>query len=157
MAALPTMAKIMIVQGLACYEAPSRIAALVKQDFGIIVTRQQISAYNPENTMAEKLSKKWVDLFNATRARFQNEISDIPIANKAYRLRMLDRMANRAEEVKNYGLTAQLLGQAAKECGDAYTNKIKVETTGKDGGPIRTETTNLTAEEAGEAYRRFMG
>ena len=47
--------------------------------------------------------------------------------------------------------------QAAKECGDAYTNKLKVETTGKDGGPIRTETTNLTAEEAGEAYRKFMG
>ena len=46
MAALPTMAKIMIIQSLACYEPPSRIVELVKQDFGIIVTRQQISAYN---------------------------------------------------------------------------------------------------------------
>ncbi|AUV30047.1 DUF2280 domain-containing protein [Escherichia coli] len=157
MAALPTMAKVMIIQSLACYEPPSRIVELVKQDFGIVVTRQQISAYNPENTMAKNLSQKWVDLFNHTRARFQSEISDIPIANKAYRLRMLDRMANRAEAIKNYALTAQLIEQAAKECGDAYTNKLKVETTGKDGGPIRTETTNLTAEEAGEVYRKFMG
>jgi hypothetical protein len=62
---------------------------------------------------------------------------------------MLDRMANRAESIKNYALTAQLIEQAAKECGDAYTNKLKVETTGRDGGGIRTETTNLTAEEAG--------
>ncbi|MFN1150354.1 DUF2280 domain-containing protein, partial [Serratia liquefaciens] len=123
----------------------------------IVVTRQQISAYNPENTMAKNLSKKWIELFNHTRARFQKEISDIPIANKAYRLRLLDRMANRTEGVKNYALTAQLIEQAAKECGDAYTNKLKVETTGKDGGPIKTETTNLTAEEAAEVYRQFMG
>ena len=107
--------------------------------------------------MAKNLSQKWVDLFNHTRARFQSEISDIHIANKAYRLRMLDRMANRAESIKNYALTAQLIEQAAKECGDAYTNKLRVETTGKDGGPIRTETTNLTAEEAGEVYRKLMG
>jgi hypothetical protein len=46
--------------------------------------------------------------------------------------------------MKNFGMTAQLLEQAAKEVGDAYTNKLKVESTGKDGGPIKTETTNLT-------------
>jgi hypothetical protein len=38
MAALPTMAKVMIIQSLACYEPPSRIVELVKQDFGIVVT-----------------------------------------------------------------------------------------------------------------------
>jgi hypothetical protein len=58
-----------------------------------------------------------------------NEISDIPIANKAYRLRVLQRMAT-AENMKNMGMTAQLLEQAAKECGDAYTNKHKVEHSG---------------------------
>jgi hypothetical protein len=31
-----------------------------------------------------------------------------------------------------------LLEQAAKEAGGAYTNKQKLEHTGKDGGPIRT-------------------
>jgi hypothetical protein len=36
-------------------------------------------------------------MFNTTRDRFQNEISDIPIANKAYRLRVLQRMATTAE------------------------------------------------------------
>jgi hypothetical protein len=41
--------------------------------------------------------KKWVDLFNHTRDRFLNEISDIPIANKAYRLRVLQRMSTTAE------------------------------------------------------------
>ncbi|ELY5202956.1 DUF2280 domain-containing protein, partial [Yersinia enterocolitica] len=70
------------------------------------------------------------DLFNSTRSRFQTEISDIPIANRAYRLRALDRMATKAESMKNFAMTAQLMEQAAKEVGDAYTNKQKVEHSG---------------------------
>jgi hypothetical protein len=40
-------------------------------------------------------------------------------------------MAMTTEGMKNFGMTAQLLEQAAKEVGDAYTNKLKVESTGK--------------------------
>ncbi|EPL9764139.1 DUF2280 domain-containing protein, partial [Klebsiella pneumoniae] len=29
--------------------------------------------------------------------------------------------------------------------------------TGKDGGPIKTETTNLTPQEAAEVYKKMMG
>jgi hypothetical protein len=69
-----------------------------------------------------------VDLFNVTRERFQNEISDIPIANKAYRLRVLQRMATTAENMKNMGMTAQLLEQAAKECGMHTRISIRLNT-----------------------------
>ena len=96
-------------------------------------------------------------MFHATRERFLTETSDIPIANKSYRLRVLDRMATKTEGMKNFSLTAHLIEQAAKEVGDAYTNKLKVESTGKDGGPIKTETTNLTADQAAELYRKMMG
>ncbi|AML35024.1 Hypothetical protein EAG7_01278 [Klebsiella aerogenes] len=70
---------------------------------------------------------------------------------------MLNRMATNAENMKNLGMTAQLLEQAAKEVGDAYTNRLKVESTGKDGGPIKTEVTNLSPQEAAEAYKKLMG
>ncbi|PVF12383.1 hypothetical protein DBO95_16580, partial [Yersinia pestis] len=76
------------------------------------------------------LAKKWVELFTITRERFQTEIASIPIANKAYRLRALDRMAAATEKQKNFGMTAQLMEQAAKEVGDAYTNRQKVEHSG---------------------------
>lgn len=33
----------------------------------------------------------------------------------------------------------------------------KTELTGADGGPIKTETTNLTADQAAEIYRKMMG
>ncbi len=141
MAALPSEVKAFIVQALACYENPAKVIELVKEEFKVTISRQQVSAYDPSNAMAKSLSKKWVDLFNTTRARFQNEISDIPIANKAYRLRTLDRMATSTEKMKNFALTAQLIEQAAKEVGDAYTNRQKVEHTSPDGSMTPKPTT----------------
>ncbi len=141
MAALSSEVKAFIVQALACYENPAKVIELVKEEFKVAISRQQVSAYDPSNAMAKSLSKKWVDLFNSTRARFQNEISDIPIANKAYRLRTLNRMATSTEKMKNFALTAQLIEQAAKEVGDAYTNRQKVEHTSPDGSMTPKPTT----------------
>lgn len=133
MAALSTEVKAFIVQSLACYETPAKVIELVKENFKVVVTRQQVSAYDPANAMAKSLSQKWIDLFNTTRSRFQTEITDIPIANKAYRLRALDRMMTKAESMRNMALAASLMEQAAKEVGDAYSNKQKVEHTSPDG------------------------
>ena len=141
MAALSTEVKSFIVQSLACFEPPSKVVELVKAEFNVQVSRQQVSQYSPGNAMAEKLSQKWVDLFKSTRERFQNEISDIPIANKSYRLRTLDRMMTKAEGMKNMVLAASLIEQAAKECGDAYTNRQKVEHTSPDGSMTPKPTT----------------
>ncbi|WAT10138.1 DUF2280 domain-containing protein [Rouxiella badensis] len=154
MAALSTEVKAFIVQSLACFEPPAKVVELVKAEFNVQVSRQQVSQYSPGNAMAAKLSQKWVDLFASTRKRFQEEVSDIPIANKAYRLRVLDRMATKAEGMKNFGMTAQLIEQAAKEAGDAYTNRQKIEHTGKDGGPI--ESTTLTKEEYRQARQEML-
>lgn len=139
MAALKPEVKASIVQALACYDTPSQVVALVKQEFGLSVTLQQVSSYDPTKAIAKNLGKKWVDLFNETRKRFQEEVSDIPIANKAYRLRMLDRMATKAEGMRNFSLTAQLVEQAAKECGDTYTNKQKIDHVSSDGSMSPTK------------------
>lgn len=157
MAALKPDVKAFIIQSLACFDTLSIVVEAVQKEFGLKITPQQVETHDPTKVSGKGLAKKWVTLFNATRERFQTEITDIPIANKAYRLRALDRMASRTEGMKNFALTAQLIEQAAKECGDAYTNKLKVESTGKDGGPIKTEATNLTADQAAELYRKMMG
>lgn len=157
MAALKPEIKAFIVQSVACFDTPSQVVESVLKEFGIQITRQQVEQNDPTKISGKGLAQKWVDLFNRTRDHFLNEISDIPIANKAYRLRVLQRMSTTAEGMKNLGMTAQLLEQAAKEVGDAYTNKLKVESTGKDGGPIKTETTNLTPQEAAEVYKKMMG
>lgn len=141
MAALKPEVKAFIIQMLACYDTLSIVVDAVQKTFGIKVTPQQVESHDPTKVSGKGLAKKWVDLFNATRERFQNEISDIPIANKAYRLRVLNRMAVNAESMKNYGMTAQLLEQAAKEVGEAYSNKQKVEHTSPDGSMSPRPTT----------------
>ena len=155
MAALKPEVKAYIIQMLACYDTPSQVVEAVQKDFGITITRQQVETHDPTKVSGKTLAKKWVDLFNLTRDRFLNEISDIPIANKAYRLRVLQRMSTTAEGMKNLGMTAQLLEQAAKEVGDAYSNKQKVELTGKDGGPLNQVT--YTAEDYAKAQQKLEG
>lgn len=154
MAALKNDVKAYIVQSLACFDTPSQVVESVQVEFKVRITRQQVESYDPTKASGKALARRWVDMFNATRARFQSEIADIPIANKAYRLRVLDRMATRAENMKNLAMTAQLIEQAAKECGDAYTNKQKVEHTGANGGPI--ESTTLTKDEYKKARQEML-
>lgn len=141
MAALKPEVKAYIIQMLACYDTPSQVVESVQKDFGIAITRQQVETHDPTKVSGKSLAKKWVELFNLTRDRFLNEISDIPIANKAYRLRVLQRMSTTAENMKNIGMTAQLLEQAAKEVGEAYSNKQKVEHTSPDGSMSPRPTT----------------
>ncbi len=154
MAALKPEVKAAIVQMLACYDSLSIVVESIQKDYGLKVTPQQVESHDPTKVSGKGLAKKWVDLFNATRERFQNEISDIPIANKAYRLRVLDRMATRAEGMKNLALTAEIIEQAAKECGDAYTNKHKFEHSGPNGGAIQTIT--MSREEYKSARQEMM-
>lgn len=154
MATLKGEVKAFIVQSLACFDTPSQVVELVKKEFGLSITRQQVESHDPTKVNGRGLAQKWVDMFNATRERFQNEISDIPIANKAYRLRVLDRMATRAEGMKNLALTAEIIEQAAKECGDAYTNKHKFEHSGPNGGAIQTIT--MSKEEYKSARQEMM-
>lgn len=123
MAALNSEVKAFIVQALACFDTPSQVAEAVKREFDVEVTRQQVESHDPTKRCSKTLAKRWVEMFHEARARFREETMDIPIANRAYRLRALGRMAEKAESMKNMALTAQLLEQAAKEVGDVYVNR----------------------------------
>lgn len=123
MAALRDEVKAFVVQALACFDTPSQVVASVKETFGIDVTRQQCEAYDPTKYVGRSLNQKWKTLFEDTRARFREETAEIPIANRAYRLRAMNRFVERAETMKNIGLAMQILEQAAKEVGDVYVNR----------------------------------
>lgn len=154
MAALKPEVKAFIIQSLACFDTLAIVGEAVQKQFGIKVTPQQIESHDPTKASGKGLAQKWVDLFHETRKRFQTEISDIPIANKAYRLRALDRMMNNAEKMRNIALATEIIEQAAKECGDAYTNKHKFEHSGPNGGAIQTIT--MSKEEYKSARQEMM-
>lgn len=123
MANLNNEVKAYIVQALACFDTPSQVATSVREEFGIEVTRQQCEAHDPNKRAGRDLAKRWRILFDDTRKRFREETAEIPIANRAYRLRALGRLVEKAEGMRNLPLTAQLLEQAAKEVGDVYVNR----------------------------------
>jgi hypothetical protein len=123
MAALRDEVKAFVVQALACFDTPSQVVAAVKAEFGLEVSRQQCEAYDPTKYVGRNLHLRWKTLFEDTRKRFREETADIPIANRAFRLRALGRIVEKAENMRNLSLALQVLEQAAKEAGDMYVNR----------------------------------
>lgn len=154
MAALPENVKLRIVQALACFDTPSQVVKDVKAEFGLSVSPQQCEAYDPNKRAGERLGKKYRAIFEKTREAFLADTSRIGIAHRAVRLRKLDRAADLAEDRGNIPLLAQLLEQAAKEAGDAFTNRHRLEHTGKDGAPIESKTTVVNEDEVKAAVRK---
>lgn len=128
--------KAFVVQALACFDTPSAVAEAVKREFGVDVSKQAVEAYDPTKRAGAKLAEKWRSLFEMARAEFLADTDRIAISHRVVRLRTLQRMAEKAESMRNIALAAQLLKQAAEEMGGAYTNSRKHELTGKDGAPL---------------------
>jgi len=108
MAALKPEVKALIIQSLACFDSLAIVAEAVQKQFGIKVTPQQIESHDPTKASGKGLAKKWVALFNSTRARFQTEISDIPIANKSYWLVVGGQAENSIDIHNLYLIQAEL-------------------------------------------------
>lgn len=123
--------KTFIVQGLACFDSPSTVAAAVKKEFGVEVSRQLVESYDPNKRIAVNLAKRWRALFEATRKAFLDDQSSINIAHRSVRLRKLAQQVELNESRGNSAMVAQLLEQAAKEVGNAFTNRHEL--TGRDG------------------------
>ncbi|MCH5555717.1 DUF2280 domain-containing protein [Pseudomonas syringae] len=132
MAALKHEVKSFIVQALACFDTPSQVVEQVKQEFGIEISRQQCESHDPTKRAGVTLAARWVTLFHDTRKRFREDTAEIPIANRAYRLRALGRIVEKAEGMRNLALALQVLEQAAKESGDMYVNRHRKDEQGDE-------------------------
>ncbi|WP_368646850.1 DUF2280 domain-containing protein [Castellaniella ginsengisoli] len=141
MATLNDAAKRFIVQALACYDTPSEVSTALKDEMGVDVARTQVAQYDPTKVAGAKLSQKWRDLFEDTRKRFRDAVSEIPIADQAFRLRSLGKIYDRHMARGNVVAAAAVLEQAAKEQGGMFTNKREV--SGPNGGPIPTMPTTI--------------
>ncbi|WP_151984964.1 DUF2280 domain-containing protein [Acinetobacter radioresistens] len=146
MATLKEPVKIFIVQALACRDTPQEVADLVKQEFDIEIDRMQCSSYDPTKVAGRNLSKKYVQLFNDTRQKFDDGLIDIPIASKYYRLKQYQKQL---EKTKNAKTILKILEQAAKDVGGQFTNKTEV-----TSEVTQTTVTQATDEQVAEAIRK---
>lgn len=113
MAKLTEDVQTFIVQELACFRTPSEVAEAVKEEFGLVVSRQQVQVYDPEH--GQKPAKKWCALHAAFRQAFLEQQAGLAITHRSWRMRELEDMARRAKKAKNYKLAAELLLQARDE------------------------------------------
>ncbi|KKZ89052.1 DUF2280 domain-containing protein [Rhizobium phaseoli] len=141
-AKLPDEVKTYIVQALACFDSPSVVAAAVKKEFGVDVSRQLVESHDPNKKAASGLAPKWRALFQETRKTFLEDTATIAISHRAVRLRALQRMAEKAENQGNMVLASSLLKQAAEEVGGSYTNRREL--TGKDGKDLPVPVSPVT-------------
>lgn len=139
MATLDDHAKQFIVQALACFDTPSQVVTLVKDELGIDINRQQVQSYDPTRVAGRQLAPKWRAIFEATRQKFLDETAKIPIASQSYRLRRLQRLHEEALQKRNAALAAALLEQAAKEMGGAFTNTRQLSGPGGGAIPVTAE------------------
>lgn len=134
MAKLTEPQKVFIVRALACFDTPTQIANAFREEFGVTIERQQVAHYHPERATFRGMSKPLLMLFERTRKKFLEDVSDVPISQQAFRLRSLQRLHDLAVTRNNAPLAAQLLEQAAKEVGGAFTNTRQLQ--GPGGGAI---------------------
>ena len=132
-------AQTFVVQALACFDAPTAVAGAVNREFGLKITPQGVEKYDPTKRAGRQLAAKWRALFEETRKVFLEDTARIGVANKAVRLRAIGRIADQAETRGNVALALQALEQAAKEVGNAYSNRREV--SGPGGAPIEVSAT----------------
>lgn len=124
------------------YDGPLEVSEAVKKEYGIEISRQAVQHYDP--TVGAKPAEKWCAIFFASREKFLTDTAEsAPIAQRSVRLRRLDRVCVRAEKTGNGMMVLASTEQAAKEVGELFTNRHKMELSGKDGGPIEVKTDDL--------------
>jgi hypothetical protein len=146
---LPDEVKIFIVQALACFDPPSVVVAAVKEEFALTVSPQRVIKYNPTKKSGEDLGQELKAIFAETRKRFLAETAEIGIANRSYRLRKLDRIAQKAEAAGNHVVVMAACEAAAKEIGGAFTNRQQHEHSGPNGKPLAAGVVVLPADLSG--------
>ncbi len=134
--------KIMIVTELACFEKATVVRDKIKAEFGIELAVTSIKYYDPTIWGDDHdLAKKWRDMFEVARTKFLKDCARVPVMNKSYRARELQKILDMEIERQNTVGARDTLKQAAEEEGGVFTNRREL--TGKDGGPIETLGLNL--------------
>jgi hypothetical protein len=116
--------KIAIITALACFDRPSVVIAMMKKEYDIEMISSHVVYYDPTCYAGRNLKEKYTDLFHETRAAFKAGVIATPLADRAARVKSIERLAIAAEEAGNIKMALRAHEQIAKEVGDVYTNKL---------------------------------
>lgn len=126
-----------IVQALARGITPSKVIKAAHETFELELSSSAVLRYDPTTLQGETLSEELRALFFDERKKHLEERANTPVAHLGYRLRVLQEMVDRQldRKVPNDKLIAELLEQAAKECGGLYS-RAAGKGEGNNGEPL---------------------
>ena len=131
MAELTDEQKHEIVEALACFRPVPEVIRYFQSEYGLEIDHKQVGRYDPQRSYYAG-GDKWRAIYDARRRAFLEDASAVPVAHSAYRLQILQEGVEAAKKAGNWKLVAELLEQAAKETGGAFTNQrnLQVESNG---------------------------
>lgn len=136
MAELSEQAKLRLVTLLARFSGPSEAARIVSKEFGVTLNRTQAWKYDATRP-ACRISPKLKGVFFEVRDRWLTRMSEIGVANKAHRLRCLDRLVAKLMDRGDYHGALKALELAAREVGgvfEKHANQSAQDLVATDGG-----------------------
>lgn len=143
-----------LVQRLACFDGPTEAARAFKEEFGFDLARNRVSYYDPTTKGGAALPDDLRAIFEAARKAFLADLDSIPIANRAVRLRHLQKQLEFFSGKNAAAIVLQLCEAAAKEVGDVHTNRLKHELSGPKGKPIQVQ--DVTDKARARALAAFI-
>lgn len=142
--------KLMIVTQLAMFAGPSEVRDMIEKEFGYrISSLSAITWYDPTTTFGADCDPKWRALFEATRATYLTDVGCVPIMNRAYRARQLQRALDKEWTRENTVGVRDTLKQAAEEEGGVFTNRREL--TGAGGKDLPATVLTVQFVEPGKA------
>lgn len=116
---LSDVVKRRIVEHLACYRTHAEVADLIDEEFDVTLTPRHVRAYDPASFQFAG-SHRWLEYYQIVRKRCADEVGEIAIAHRAYRLRKLQKLFDVAIDHGDYWQALSVLEQAAKEVGNYF-------------------------------------
>jgi hypothetical protein len=157
---LTEVVKRRIVEHLACYRTHAEVTQLILDEFGVVLTVRHVRAYDP-TSFQFAASDRLQDYHAQARKRFLEDIADVPISYRAFRLRQLGKIHDLEMRRGNTAGARATLEQAAKEIGNVFTNVSKVQGSALPGQLASTqdfsadEMRNMLADRLADAVDRM--
>jgi hypothetical protein len=140
MAKLKKAEQLFIVRSLAQFMTPTEVVKAIKETFNIIVSPQQVEAYDPTKVAGRDLRKEFKEVFEATREEYLKQpIHNISGANDIVQLKILSDLL--FAKKNNVTMTIKIVDQMQKIVKGFYEKRLEI--TGAGGGAIKTENTQL--------------
>lgn len=118
----PHVVKRRIVELYAQFQGVSAIQKAIKDEFGVDLDKRTILHYDAGNPKA-RIGRRLKALYAEAREAYVKETARIGVANQAHRLRLIERVIEKATTSKDYNSALKGLELAAKEMGGVLEGK----------------------------------